>query len=191
MSNFKEFRNKVSALVVIFAFAVMPIMAQQRGGAPAQQGQSVVGAEIKGIAPVNKEILKVKLPKAEEATLSNGLRVVLLESHRVPTFTMQMVVLSGGLSDPADYHGLATFTVALLREGTATRKSKDIAEQVDTLGATLTAGSGLSSFTTNVTASGLVENIDQVLDIFTDVIRNPKFPQEEIDKFKQRQIAQL
>jgi len=191
MSNFKEFRNKVSALVVIFAFAVMPVMAQQRGGAPAQQQQSVVGADIKGRAPVNKEILKVKLPKAEEATLSNGLRVVVLESHRVPTFTMQMVVFSGGLSDPADYRGLATFTAALLREGTATRKSKDIAEQVDTLGATLIAGAGLSSFTSTVTTSGLIENFDQVLDIFSDVVRNPKFPQEEIEKYKQRQIAQL
>jgi zinc protease len=191
MSNFTKFRNKVSALLVIFAFAVMPIMAQQRGGAPAQQTQSVVGAEIKGKAPVNKDILKVKLPKAEEATLSNGLRVVLLESHRVPTFTMQMVILSGGLSDPADYRGLATFTAGLLREGTATRKSKDIAEQVDTLGATLAANSGLSSFTSNITSSGLVENFDQVLDIFADVVRNPKFPQEEIEKYKQRQLAQL
>jgi zinc protease len=104
---------------------------------------------------------------------------------------MQMVILSGGLSDPADYRGLATFTAALLREGTATRKSKDIAEQMDTLGATLTAGAGLSSFTTNVTTAGLVENFDQTLDIFTDVVRNPKFPQEEIDKYKQRQLAQL
>src|SRR4051812_30417790 len=166
MSNFTEFRNKVAALVVILAFAILPAAAQQRGGAPQQQGQSVKGADIKGRAPVNKEILKVKLPKAEEATLSNGLRVVLLESHRVPTFSMQMVVLSGGLSDPADYHGLASFTAALLREGTATRKSKDIAEQVDTLGASLAAGAGISSFTSTVTASGLVDNFDQVLDIF-------------------------
>src|SRR5947199_1582502 len=133
MSNFKEFRNKVSALVVILAFAVMPVMAQQRGGAPAQQGQSVVGADIKGRAPVSREILKVKLPKAEEATLSNGLRVVLLERHRVPTFTMQMVVMSGGLSDPPNHHGLASFTATLLREGTKTRSSKEIAEQIDTL----------------------------------------------------------
>lgn len=191
MKNFTELRNKVAALVIILAVAGMPAVAQQRGGAPAQQTQSVVGADIKGKAPVNKEILKVKLPRAEEATLPNGLRVVLLESHRVPTFTMQMVFMSGGLSDPADYHGLASFTAALLREGTATRKSKDIAEQVDTLGATLAAGAGLSSLTSTVTSSGLVENFDQVLDIFADVVRNPKFPQEEVEKYKQRQLQQL
>jgi zinc protease len=181
------------AALVASALVSAPIMAQ-RPGAPAQggpAGQSVVGADIKGRAPVNKEILKVSLPKAQEATLSNGLRVVLLESHRVPTFSMQMVVLSGGLSDPADYHGLAQFTAALLREGTASRKSKDIAEQIDSLGATLNAGAGLSSFTSTVTTAGLVENFDQTLDLFADVVRNPKFPQEEIDKYKQRQIAQL
>ncbi|MDQ3816804.1 MAG: insulinase family protein [Acidobacteriota bacterium] len=191
MKKFTEFRNRLSAVLLILAFVAMPTAAQQRGGAPVQQGQSVKGADIKGRAPVNREILKVKLPKAEEATLPNGLRVILLESHRVPTFTMQMVVLSGGLSDPEDYHGLATFTAALLREGTQKRTSKDIAEQVDTIGATLAANAGLSSFTTNVTTSGLVDNFDQALDIFADVIRNPKFPQEEVDKYKQRQIAQL
>ena len=190
MKNFTEFRNRLFTVLIIFAFAVMPITAQ-RGGAPVQQGQSVKGADIKGRAPVNREILRVKLPKAEEGTLSNGLRVILLENHRVPTFTMQMVVLSGGLSDPADYHGLASFTAALLREGTQKRTSKDIAEQVDTIGATLTANALLSSFTSTITTSGLVENFDQSLDIFSDVIRNPKFPQEEIDKYKQRQIAQL
>ena len=188
MRNNQKFKSKLCAALVALMLAAAPLFAQQQSG-PA--GQSVKGADIKGRAPVNKEILKVNLPKAQEATLSNGLRVVLLENHRVPTFTMQMVFLSGGLSDPASYHGLATFTAALLREGTATRKSKDIAEQMDTLGATLQAGAGLSSFTTNVTTSGLIDNFDPTLDIFADVIRNPKFPQEEVDKYKKRQIAQL
>jgi zinc protease len=190
--NSTKFRSKLFAVIALMALASTSIVAQ-RPAAPPQgpAGQSIKGAEIKGRAPVNKEILKVNLPKAQEATLPNGLRIVLLENHRVPTFTMQMVILSGGLSDPADHHGLASFTATLLREGTATRKSKDIAEQMDTLGATLSAGSGISSFTTNITTSGLVENFDPALEIFADVIRNPKFPQEEVDKYKQRQIAQL
>ena len=98
MSTRTEFRNKLFATLATLALVSTQVMAQ-RAGAPPQTGpagQSVKGADIKGRAPVNKEILKVKLPKAQEATLSNGLRVVLLENHRVPTFTMQMVVLSGG-----------------------------------------------------------------------------------------------
>lgn len=189
MNNLK-FKNKFLVALIAIALASSATVAQ-RGGAPPQGGQSVKGADIKGRAPVNKQVLRVNLPKAQEATLSNGLHVILLENHRVPTFTMQMVVLSGGLSDPADYHGLATFTAALLREGTATRKSKDIAEQMDTLGATLAATAGLSSFTTSVTTSGLVESLDPVLDIYADVIRNPAFPQEEVEKYKTRQLQQL
>jgi len=174
--------------VVVLAFT---LTGAQRTGAPQQTGQSIKGADIKGRAPVNKKILRVNLPKAREATLSNGLRVLLLESHRVPTFTMQMVISSGGLSDPADYHGVATFTAALLREGTATRKSKDVAEQMDALGATLTSAAGLSSFVSSVSTSGLIENFDPALDVFADVIRNPRFPEEEVEKYKQRQISQL
>ena len=182
-------RNNVIVAMLLIAL-VSSLAFGQQGGAPTQQ-QTTKGAVIKGKAPVNKEVLKVKLPRAQEATLKNGLRVILLESHKVPTFNMQLVVLSGGLSDKSDYRGLATFTAALLREGTSKRSSKDIAEQVDALGATLTANSGLSSMTSVVNTGGLVENLDQTLDLFADVARNPTFPQPEVDKYKTRTLAQL
>ena len=136
-------KNVILALMLI---VLVSSLALGQGGVPAgQQPPTTKGAVIKGKAPVNKEVLKVKLPRAEEATLKNGLRVVLLPSDKVPTFNMQMVVLSGGLSDKPDYRGLASFTASLLREGTVKRSSKDIAEQVDALGGTLTANSGLSA----------------------------------------------
>ncbi|HKY41926.1 MAG TPA: pitrilysin family protein [Pyrinomonadaceae bacterium] len=188
----KMIKNRINAIValVLIALVSSPVLAQ--GGAPAgQQPQSTKGAVVKGKAPVNKEVLKVKLPRAQEASLPNGLRVVLLESHKVPTFNMQMVVLSGGLADKPEYRGLASFTATLLREGTTKRSSKDIAEQADALGATLNANSGLSSMTTNVSTAGLVENLDQTLELFSDVIRNPNFPQAEVEKYKTRQLAQL
>src|SRR5215212_2582633 len=184
-------KNK-NAILALMLIVLVSSLALAQGGVPAgQQPPTAKGAVIKGKAPVNKEVLKVKLPRAEEATLKNGLRVVLLRSDKVPTFNMQMVVLSGGLSDKPDYRGLASFTASLLREGTTKRSSKDIAEQVDALGGTLTANSGLSSMTSTVNASGLVENLDQTLDLFADVIRNPTFPQAEVDKYKTRTLAQL
>jgi zinc protease len=188
----KMIKNRFNVIVAFALIVLVSSQALAQGGAPAgQQPQSTKGAVVKGKAPVNKEVLKVKLPRAQEATLPNGLRVVLLEAHKVPTFNMQMVVLSGGLSDKADYRGLASFTATLLREGTGKRSSKDIAEQVDALGATLTANSGLSSMTTNISTAGLVENLDQTLELFSDVIRNPTFPQAEVDKYKTRTLAQL
>lgn len=190
MRNPVMLKNKFFLALCIGALSATSMLAQ-KSGAPPQGGQSITGAEIKGKAPVNKQVLKVNLPKAQEATLSNGLRVVLLPRTNVPIVNMQMVVLSGGLADPADFHGLSTFTAALLREGTRTRKSKDIAEQVETLGATLQTTSALSSMTSNVTMFGLVENLDQMLDIYADIVRNPIFPQEEVDKYKARQLQQL
>ena len=181
--------RKITLALTLIAFMSSVVFAQ--GGMTNPAGQSTKGAVVKGRAPVNKNILKVKLPRAQEATLKNGLRVMLLEDHKIPTFTMQMVILTGGLADKQDYRGLSSFTASLLREGTAKRTSKDIAEQVDALGTSLFANSGLSSITSTVTTSGLVETLDQSLEIFADVIRNPTFPQSEVDKYKTRTLNQL
>src|SRR5918993_2383552 len=135
----KILKNRSNVIVALMLITMVSSLAFGQGAPGGQAPPTTKGAVIKGKAPVNKEILKVKLPRAEEATLKNGLQVVLLPSHKVPTFNMQLVVLSGGLSDPADYRGLASFTASLLREGTTKRSSKDIAEQVEALGATLTS----------------------------------------------------
>jgi zinc protease len=184
----KNHRELVVALMLV---ALVSSMALGQGGPAPQSGSPTKGTVMKGKAPVSKEVLKVKLPKAEEATLPNGLRVVVLRNDKIPVFNMQMVILSGGMSDKADYHGLANFTATLLREGTTTRSSKDIAEQIDTLGATLTAVSSMSSQTSVISTSGLVENLDQTVAVFADVVRNPSFPQAEVDKYKTRTLTAL
>jgi len=187
-------KKKLLTTTLALTLAASATAAGQTGGGaqqpnPADQG--LKGVVLKGRAPVARDVLKVRLPRAQEATLKNGLRVVLLESARTPTVSMQMVVMSGGLSDPADHRGLAMFTAALLREGTQKRASRDIAEQLDRLGAQLFAGSSLSGFSSTVGASGLSENFDQILDVFADVVRNPAFPASEVEKYKARMLSQL
>ncbi|HEX5085232.1 MAG TPA: pitrilysin family protein [Blastocatellia bacterium] len=159
--------------------------------AMAQQPQAPKGVVIKGKTPVSKEVLKFAMPKAYETELSNGLKVIALENHKLPTFAMQMFILSGGLSDPADQTGAALYTASMLREGTKTRSSRQIAEAVESLGATLTAGSGLSSPFSSIAAGGLTENFDQIMGLFADVILNPSFPAEDLNKLKNRAAAQL
>src|SRR5215218_9635796 len=146
----KKISNFIVALMLAALVSSLALGQTVVRPAGPQQTPSTKGAVIKGKAPVNKNVLKVKLPKAEEASLPNGLRVILLRNTKVPTFNMQMVVLSGGLSDKPEYRGLASSTAALLREGTTKRSSKDIAEQTDALGATIGASSGLSSMTSTV-----------------------------------------
>ena len=58
----------------------------------AQEAQTIVGAEIKGLAPVSQEILQVELPKAAEIQLDNGLRLMVLEDHRVPLVSFQIIL---------------------------------------------------------------------------------------------------
>src|SRR5882724_7352301 len=185
-------KNQIRLFSVTLLFALISAgVGMAQSPAPGPVGQSTKGAVIKGKAPVNQKLLKVNLPRGQEATLTNGLRVVVLESHKVPTFNMQMVVLSGGLADNPDYRGLASFTAGLLRDGTSKRSSKDIAEQIDALGGTLASTSGLSSLTSTVSTSGLLENLDQTLEIFADVVRNPIFPTVEVEKYRTRTLAQL
>jgi len=149
------------------------------------------GLVLKGKAPINKETLKVKLPKAYESKLGNGLQIVVLEQHKLPTFTMQMILLSGGMSDPQGAHGAAQFTASLLKEGTKTRSSREIAEQAEAQGSANFASPTVSLTDSTITASGLAENFDQIIDLFADVILNPSFPEAEFNKLKTRSLAQL
>jgi predicted Zn-dependent peptidase len=188
MNSKRQSKRWLTSFLAIIAGASFTMSAFAQGALQQQTG-SMKGAVIKGRAPVNKQLLRVKLPKAQEATLKNGLRVMLLRSDRVPTFSMEMVVMTGGLSDPSDMHGLAGATATLLREGTAKHTSREISEQFDTLGATFNANSGLSSFTSSVSTSGLTENLDQVLDLYAEIIRTPKFATEEVERYKSRTLA--
>jgi predicted Zn-dependent peptidase len=97
--------------------------------------------------------------------------------------------MSGGLTDPADMRGLASITALQMREGTAKHKSRELAEALDTIGATVNANSGVSSATSSVTASGLTDNLDQILELFAEVIRTPTFPADELERYKSRTLA--
>ena len=182
----------IKTLCASFSLAALVVTGFAQGGGTAQQERpSNKGAVIKGKAPVNKDVLKVTLPKPFETKLSNGLQVIVLESHKLPTFAARMVVLKGGLSDDDKMIGVADYAASVLREGTATRNSQQIAEAVDSLGASLDADSGLTSTTTVVKASGLVENYDKIMALFADVILHPSFPADELAKLKERNIGSL
>lgn len=87
--------------------------------------------------------------------------------------------------------GLASVTALQLREGTAKHKSRELAEALDTIGASLNATSGVSSTTSNITAAGLTDNLDQILELFAEVIRTPTFPADELERYKSRTLASM
>lgn len=177
--------------VAALCLAILATAGAQPAPGQQPQTQSLKGVELKGRAPVNPDTLRVQLPKPQETTLANGLRVALLADHKTPTFALHLLIDGGGLADPADKRGVAMATAALLREGAGTRTSRDIAEQLAALGASLSAGASPSSGETAVTVTGLIEHLDATLAIAADVIRRPGFPESELGKFRSRFLAQL
>src|SRR5258705_11263858 len=87
-------------------------------------------------APVSRDILPVNVPKPVEAKLKNGLTVLIVEDRRAPYISMQLHIGgAGALFEPAGMAGLASITAQMLREGTSTKTSLQIAEEIDRLGA--------------------------------------------------------
>jgi zinc protease len=166
---------------------------------PAQQPQggqgnpsNAPGTILKNKAPVAKDVLKVSLPKAQEGDLSNGVHVIVIEDHRAPQVFFQLGVDgAGGYYDPPPIPGLASFTAALMREGTTTKTSEQISEQLERLAATVNVGAGPSSSFATVSGSGLTNNLDTVLALMSDVLMHPSFQQAEIDRYKTRQRGLL
>jgi len=178
-------------LVALFAGGVFAAVPAAQAP-PAQPSTKAEGTILKNKAPVNKELLRVKLPKPAEADLSNGVHLIVLEDHRTPQINFQMIVDgAGGYYDPPSIPGLAGFTASLMREGTTTKTSEQISEQLDRLAAAVGVGAGISSPFATVTGNGLTNNLDTVLSLMADVLLNPSFPQAEIDRYKLRTRAGL
>jgi predicted Zn-dependent peptidase len=173
-----------------WASVVLAVLLCAASASSQQQDQSTKGAVIKGRAPVSEEVLRVKLPRAEEADLSNGVHLMVLEDHRAPSVSFQLIIQgAGGYYDPTELPGLADFTAALMREGTRSQTSQQIAEQLDTLAATVGIGTSMGSQVATMSGSSLTENFDQLLTLATDILLNPTFPEDEVARFKTRQRA--
>ena len=143
-------------------------------------------------APVSKEVLKVKLPRPIETTLPNGINLMILEDHRFPLVTVQFDINGAGpMYEPASQPGLAGATARLLTEGTKTRTSQQIAEQIDSLGASLSASAGFGSGSTVVGASGLSDKFEQWFALTADVLLHPSFPADELAQYKERAKSAL
>jgi zinc protease len=127
-------------------------------------------------APLPERALNLPLP--EESTLSNGLRVVVVEQRRLPLVSFRLAFRVGDASDPLDLPGLTDVMTDMLVEGTESRTSRQIAEEVARYGATLTAGASSDYLT--VAASSLSTYADSVLELLADVTLRPTFPESEL-----------
>lgn len=119
-------------------------------------------------------------------TLANGLQVMVVERHDIPTVSAQFVTKSGSVADPVDKSGTAFLTAAMLDEGTTTRSALDISNELDKLGATLGTNAGTESSV--VTAQVLSRNIKPLMTILADVVLHPAFPAADLERQRKQRL---
>jgi zinc protease len=134
--------------------------------------------EFRRHAPAPLSPRPLNLPTPREATLANGLQVVVVEDHRLPLVSLRLGFHEGSVNDPSGRPGLTAFMTGLLTEGTKTRKSRQIADESAMIGATISAGANSDYLT--VAASALSEYTSNIFELLADVTLNPSFPEEEL-----------
>ncbi|MBN2356095.1 insulinase family protein [candidate division KSB1 bacterium] len=129
------------------------------------------------------KLSEVNIPQPKEATLKNGIRVLLLEDHELPFIKMRCVFTAGSAWEAPEKTGLADICGIVMRTGGSQTMPGDqideelekIAAGVETYIGVLEGGASLST---------LKEHFDKVLAIYADVLMHPAFPPEKIDLAK-------
>jgi zinc protease len=122
----------------------------------------------------------LRLPPHEKIVLKNGLTVLLMEKRGVPLIDVFALVKTGAAADPAGQEGLASVTAGLLRKGTKTRTAQQFSADFDYIGGSFGADAGADF--TNISAEFLTKDLARGLELFSDAVLHPTFPQNETDK---------
>ena len=127
---------------------------------------------------------EIKLGDFESFEMANGLKVFVIENDKLPVVNFSLLTVRDPIleGDQIGYIGLAG---DLIRRGTKNKTKEEIDEQIDFIGASLnTSGQGISG-------SSLKKHFPTLMEIFSDVLLNSEFKQEELDKLKKQMISGL
>ena len=140
-------------------------------------------------APAVGEFTGIDFPDYERTVLDNGLTLIVANRPAVPLVQMSLQVNAGYAADQFGKPGTAALTMSMLDDGTRKRSALEISEQLGQLGTGLTTGADLDNVSVNL--STLSENIDASLDIYVDIILNPAFPDEEIERIRAQYLTKI
>jgi len=122
-------------------------------------------------------------------TLNNGLTILLVENPSLPTVSITASVFAGARHDPESKAGLAIMVSRLLDEGTENRTSLEIADAIESVGGAIDTD---GSFERIVAMAGVLnKDVDLGLELLSDLLIRPIFPQEYVDKEKERTLAEI
>ena len=134
-------------------------------------------------APAPLQPRPIVIPSARETVLSNGLTIVVVEDGRLPLISYRLAFRVGGAFDPPGIPGLTDLLAGLLPEGTESRTSREIAEEVARMGASFPPVRRL--ITRSSRRSALSQFNDQILGLMAEVVLQPSFPENEVELAKQ------
>jgi zinc protease len=140
-------------------------------------------------APAPLAPVAFNIPQPFQTTLPNGLKIVVFEDKKLPLVSFRLIFRSGDINDPADSTGLSSALASMLNEGTENYSSKQLAEEIERLGAHLAAGAG--SDNTTVSASSLTLYSSDILRLMQEIVLKPTFPEEELDLYRRNTIDGL
>ena len=153
---------------------------------PLAPGQTTID---RTVLPPLGEPPDVAFPAVQRAKLTNGLGVMLIERHAMPLVNVTLAVDAGYAADSAAKAGAASLALDLLDDGTTTRDTFRIAEELDALGARVSTASSLDL--SYVRLQALPRHLQPSLSLFADVILNPSFPDDMVELAKRRRLAQI
>ena len=128
-------------------------------------------------------------PSARSLSLSNGMRILYLPKPGLPLVSYGLLLRAGSTTDPSDRPGLADMTASMLSEGTTTRSSRQISDEMEMIGAGL--GCDVGRELVVLATETLESNWERSLEIMSDVARNPTFPDEELDRVREQRLTDL
>jgi zinc protease len=124
-----------------------------------------------------------------EKVLPNGLRLVLLEKHDLPTVTFSTRINAGAYQDPEGLAGLAEMAARMLEEGTRSRSHAEISEALEQVGATFGAAAGRE--TSSATLQTLSRYAAELLPLYAELLSSPSFPSDRLDQERSRVLVEL
>ncbi|MEL7310815.1 MAG: pitrilysin family protein, partial [Pseudomonadota bacterium] len=129
----------------------------------------------------------VGFPAFEKATLDNGLELIVANRADVPLVNFSLVFDAGYAADQFGQPGTASLAMGMLDEGTRKLSALEISEALAQLGANYGAGSNLD--TSTIGLNTLKQTMGDALDIYADIVLNPAFPEDELDRLKKSALA--
>ncbi len=132
---------------------------------------------------------RVEFPPYQERMMDNGLRVFAIEHDEQPVISIQLVVSAGSANDPVQLPGLATFATDLLMSGTSSRTAQDIAAVIDFAGGNISTRAAREAII--VSASVLADSTDLAFELIRDIVLDPAFAPEEIERLRQQTASAM